>query len=370
MVHSSTPKKTHSTPKRSSSSATRARQNPPKQTVPLRNSTNKSAHKPQNVAKHSSASSKSRISKQHTAEPDGFVINHQKNKLQKVDKTKVKHAKSLVFLVGIGVIAIGVILAVKFSQSTYKTAPSSQSDTSVSSTISKPKSADPREEVSALAQAQSRVSSIRSMLEQTSFSPTTVVKLKVPLYKQTYGQSCEASALRMALAYRGIATTDMAILDQMGYDGRASEVINGQLTWGDPHKQYVGEKDGDQTNLTGYGVFGEPVVAATEKNGRMAEVKDDVKVDWITQQLYAGNPVILWGVSIKIDDGVWQTSDGTTITAPRRTHTRLVVGFSGDPKAPTGFYINDPATGVEKYWKTAVLETNISQGIKQAVAVY
>ncbi len=322
--------------------------------------------------KHSHATSAKPAAKeirqhqQPTAKTDGFVIHRQKKQHA---NAKVWRGWILVLLAVAGIAVICAMVASRLLQHGDKT--TSSSDSTISSSASKPEVIESLpSKPTALSKAEERTASIGSSLEQTNFSSSTVVKLNVPLHKQTYGQSCEASALRMALEYRGIKTTDMAILEQMGYDGVVAKTINGKTIWTDPHKQYVGDRDGDQQKLTGYGVFAEPTAAASEKNGRAAEVKNDVQTDWIVRQLYAGNPVILWGVSVKISDTVWYTEAGETVNAPLRTHTRLVIGFKGDPNNPAGFYLNDPATGTEKYWTTAALKTDISKGIKQAVAVY
>ena len=218
--------------------------------------------------------------------------------------------------------------------------------------------------------AQARLQAAYDLLQTTDFADESVLKLNVPLYEQVYAQSCEAASLRMALSYRNISTTDERLLEMMSYDGAAARTVNGQLVWGDPNEQFVGYRDGNQTDFTGYGVFADPIAAAAERLGRPAAIENDVQIDWIVRQIYAGNPVVLWGVSIKIDDATWQTASGESITVPMRTHTRLVVGVDGDPNEPQGFYVNDPATGSERYWTTTALETNIAQGIKQAVAVY
>ena len=48
-----------------------------------------------------------------------------------------------------------------------------------------------------------------------SFSTTyRVIKLGVPYFRQAYALSCEEASLRMALAYRGINVSDLAILNQ------------------------------------------------------------------------------------------------------------------------------------------------------------
>ena len=215
-----------------------------------------------------------------------------------------------------------------------------------------------------------RLGAIQLTLSGSSYSKDNIFQLNIPAYKQIYNQSCEASSLRMALEYRGVVTTDEDILAQMGYDGEPAKNVDGRRIWSDPHKQFVGSRDGDQTQFTGYGVFAEPVAAAAEKNGRTAVVQNDVQLNWIVQQVYAGNPVILWGVSIKIADATWQTANGESVTVPMRTHTRLVVGVKGDFNNPDGFYINDPATGHLVYWTAEDLKPDIAKGIKQAVAVY
>ncbi|MCL2280876.1 C39 family peptidase [Candidatus Saccharibacteria bacterium] len=213
------------------------------------------------------------------------------------------------------------------------------------------------------------LNTIDNILNDSSFSTDSIVKLKVPIYQQVYKQSCEAAALRMALAYRGIKTTDLEILELLKYNDQPAKMISGVWQWDDPHKTYVGSKNGDQTKMTGYGVFGEPIAAVSEQLGRPAVVQNDVTPKWLAQQIYAGNPVILWGISIKIGDAHWRTFDGLEIIVPMRTHTRLVIGVKGDPSQPTGFYLNDPA-GTEIYWTIAQLTANVSQGIGQGVAIY
>jgi uncharacterized protein YvpB len=217
--------------------------------------------------------------------------------------------------------------------------------------------------------AEQNLGAIGSIVGGASFSADNIVKLKVPVYKQVYRQSCEAASLRMALKYRGIETTDLAVLELMKYDDQPAKKVNGAWQWNDPHQMFVGDKDGDQIQMTGYGVFGEPIAMASEQLGRPVAVHNDVKPDWLARQIYAGNPVVLWGVSTKIKDEKWQTPAGQEITAPIRTHTRLVIGVKGDPANPTGFWLNDPA-GTVIYWTTAQLIANVAQGIKQAVAIY
>jgi uncharacterized protein YvpB len=217
--------------------------------------------------------------------------------------------------------------------------------------------------------AEQNLSVVGGLLENSTFSADSIIKLKVPIYKQAYKQSCEAASLRMALSYHGIKTTDLDVLKLMKYDDQPAKKVDGKWQWGNPHQMFVGAKDGDQTKMTGYGVFGEPIAAASVQLGRPAAVQNEINAEWLARQIYAGNPIVLWGASVKIADAKWTTPDGIEITAPMRTHTRLVIGVKGDPNQPTGFYLNDPA-GTEIYWTTAQLTANVAQGIGQAVAVY
>ena len=369
MARSSTTHKTKAPPQVKTGSSAATKTETPGRTHDGRHKTPAEQHPSRHMVVRSHVTSKKPISHHRpVARTSAFAINRQS---KKTNRAKAWRGWLLVTLAIAAIVVICVMTAYKLLQHTGEHTSLSQPDSTASSSADKPEVIEslPREPTD-LAKAQERLTSISSSLEQTNFSATTVIKLKVPLYKQTYGQSCEASALRMALAYRSVTTTDMALLNQMGYDGVVAKTVNGKLIWTDPHKQFVGDKDGDQQKLTGYGVFAEPIAAASDKNGRPAEAKDDVQIDWIVSQLYAGNPVIVWGVSIKISDTVWYTEDGATVNAPLRTHTRLVTGFKGDPSDPDGFYLNDPATGTEKYWTTVALKTDISKGIKQAVAVY
>lgn len=300
--------------------------------------------------------------------PSSFAISSHSHKSNKVNILNYKTNKAQIIIVvalcSLLIIGIGVS-KIWYSQDNSNSVNESEKNGAI---VENPKTSALQQTSSDKTQAV--LKDTGTMIDSSDFSVSTVIRLDVPVYTQTYGQSCEASSLRMALEYRGIKTNDMALLNQMGYDGEVAQKINGKLIWGDPHKQFVGEKDGDQTSYTGYGVFAEPIAAVAQKLGRSTQIQNDVQADWIVEQIFAGNPVILWGVSVKVSDANWQTEEGVAVVVPMRTHTRLVVGFKGDPKNPDGFYLNDPALGKMKYWSTKDLFVNVNQGVKQAVAIY
>ncbi|OHA78576.1 MAG: hypothetical protein A2658_02190 [Candidatus Yonathbacteria bacterium RIFCSPHIGHO2_01_FULL_44_19] len=199
--------------------------------------------------------------------------------------------------------------------------------------------------------------------EKVSISFVTapeVYKLDVPYFKQLYSRSCEAASLRMALAYYGISTDDMAIIQKMGYNPRSKDKENN--VWDDPHKMFVG--DASKDNGEGYGVYGEPVALAATKFGRNAEY---VKASAITPKFLAKNiregyPIVLWGyTSLGAGVTTWKTPEGKEITANFGEHARLVVGVYGSVEFPAGFYLHDPLSGAEyEYWDADKLITHIN----------
>ncbi len=198
------------------------------------------------------------------------------------------------------------------------------------------------------------------------------VKLGVPAYRQNFAQSCEESSLRMALAYRGIGSSDEALLHAVGYSGQESRRdANGGIVWEDPNVEFVGNVHGSQAGLTGYGVFAGPIARVARSHGRSAEVQYGVNAAWVAQQIYNNNPVVLWGsYGASASRIAWLTPAGKVINVPMPTHTRTVVGVKGEPSNPLGFWINDPASGRQVYWSTAQMIGDAQRGANQAVAIY
>ena len=183
-------------------------------------------------------------------------------------------------------------------------------------------------------------------------------KLKVPYFKQQYPNSCEASALRMALAYKGIVQNDDAdILTKFTYNPRAKDWVNN--IWDDPHQQYVGFVHVSGRPNGGYGVYGAPVKKAIESFGRAGEYATGTAVtaQFLAQELNKGNPIIIWGyTSLTEAPYTWTTSEGVVVKAVRGEHARTVVGYKGTPTSPKGFYVHDPFTGkANVYWTAQAL---------------
>lgn len=202
-----------------------------------------------------------------------------------------------------------------------------------------------------------------------------VTKLKIPYYKQQLANSCEASSLRMALAYYKIPVQrDMSIILKFGYKPRAKDWDKN--IWDDPQQQFVGHANIAGKPDGGYGTYGLPVIKAIKSFGRNAEYATGTAItaDWLAKQISEKHPVIIWGAtSITEPPYTWTTPEGVEVKAFKGEHARLVTGFKGDPKDPEGFYIHDPWNGkADEYWTVAdaMEHINLVPGVTdQAVVV-
>ena len=185
-----------------------------------------------------------------------------------------------------------------------------------------------------------------------------VIKLAVPSYRQQYALSCEESSLRMALAYRGIMVSDMDVLQQVGYNPHPRNTTTN--TWDNPYAMYVGDVNGQEA-VTGWGAYGPPIAAASQKLGRSASYVSGITPQQISQAIHDNNPVVLWGVvagqTPRLDS--WNTPDGSVVTVAANAHVRTVFGVVGSPSDPIGFYVHDPLHP-DIYWTTAQLEANMT----------
>lgn len=176
------------------------------------------------------------------------------------------------------------------------------------------------------------------------------VRLAIAIDLQDRALSCEAAALKMALAGKGVFVSESAIMDKVGYD----PTPHSGDTWGDPYQAFVGSIDGRQ-NTTGYGVYWDPIARAGD-----AWRPSEAFTGWTTAQVAAeiakGNPVVLWGVIGGYEDS-WSTPGGKFIYAWKGEHTRTVIGFDGPADNPTKFVINDPYAG-RITWTRSQLEAN------------
>jgi len=182
--------------------------------------------------------------------------------------------------------------------------------------------------------------------------------LKVPVYVQEFKNSCEAAALRMALAYKNIQTSgDMELIQKFGYSPIRKDVTNN--IWSDPQKEFVGFVD-ERCSECGYGVYGIPVTKTARAYGVNAIYLTDVVPSVLAEELSQDNPIVVWGYTSLSNPYTWNTSTGGTVKAFKGLHARVLVGFRGEKENPKGFYLNDPLTGKREYWNTASLVAHMN----------
>lgn len=197
----------------------------------------------------------------------------------------------------------------------------------------------------------------------TTFSTEEkVVLLNIAWDRQDRALSCEAAALKMALAYKGVQVSEDEIMNQIGYDPtpRTAE------QWGDPDIAFVGDINGAQ-NTTGYGVHWGPVARAAS-TWRPTQALSGMSVNEIARELEAGNPVVVWGVTGPAHAETWLTPAGRTINVWKGEHARTVIGFKGSVDSPTSFVLNDPLAG-RISWATAKFKGNWATFGSSAVVV-
>ncbi len=190
-----------------------------------------------------------------------------------------------------------------------------------------------------------------------------VVLLNIAWDRQDRALSCEAAALKMALAGKGVRVSEDDIMAQVGYDPtpRTSD------GWGDPDSAFVGDVNGAQ-NTTGYGVHWGPIARAAS-TWRQARSVTGMSLTDAARELEAGNPIVIWGVTGPSYYNPWFTPSGKKVEAWKGEHARTLIGFRGSVENPTSFIINDPLSG-RVNWSAAKLRANWATFSFAGVVVY
>src|SRR2546427_5228563 len=93
------------------------------------------------------------------------------------------------------------------------------------------------------------------------------VTIPVPIYRQTRNLNCETAAMQMGLVYYGHYYSQDGLFAYENADLRQAQWINGVLHWGDPYTNFVGNVNGSESNLTGYGVYYPVILAIARSHG-------------------------------------------------------------------------------------------------------
>jgi uncharacterized protein YvpB len=188
-------------------------------------------------------------------------------------------------------------------------------------------------------------------------------KLNVPSYLQQHTLSCEASSLRMALAYRGVIKSEDELLGLIGYD-TTPHVGN---IWGNPYEHFVGDVNGNQMR-NGYGVYWAPIERVAKMFGG-AQAFERGDVDLLTSQISKGNPVIIWVYSKSGAPTNWTTPSGVKVFAAAGEHTVVAVGFVGPADNPSKIIVNDSLVG-PVYWPRSLFDRKWATFNQSGVIIY
>jgi uncharacterized protein YvpB len=166
---------------------------------------------------------------------------------------------------------------------------------------------------------------------------------------QNHPLSCEEAATSMALTHQGIYVSQDQILAELGADRRAMYVdSSGRVRWGNPYQTFVGNVNGSEYNLTGYGTYWPPLVRIAKAHGARLIAYGSMSAATIYARLIAGHPVVVfatwdWAWHPRHDylsfDGQWIPFIGPYAAS----HVYTAVGVSAG-----SVLINDPLRG--QYW--------------------
>jgi uncharacterized protein YvpB len=193
--------------------------------------------------------------------------------------------------------------------------------------------------------------------------------IAAPVLHQEHSLSCEAAALRIALAAKGIDVSEDWILGAIGADTRGPVLNHGTVVqWGNPYQTFVGNVNGSEPNYTGYGVYGPPIGLAAEQAGASASVLDDVDPQTLYQQVMHGNPVVVWVVNHLGTTSLrrWTAWDGRTVPYSVGEHAMTLLGVNYDDDTVT---LADPGNGSQFSTSMQKFENSFSSFGRMAVVV-
>jgi uncharacterized protein YvpB len=146
---------------------------------------------------------------------------------------------------------------------------------------------------------------------------------QVPALAQERNLSCEAAAIRMVLAGRGLLVAEEAILDRMGLDPN-------------PHLGFRGNVDGQfhLEDLADYGTYAEVVARVLASFGAPAEVRYGMSDAELRAAVEGGSAVIVW-MTRQPEPRIIE-ADGYRLVDGQ--HVQVVVGLGHDGR----FLVHDP----------------------------
>jgi uncharacterized protein YvpB len=174
------------------------------------------------------------------------------------------------------------------------------------------------------------------------------VMLDVEAFAQTHHASCESAAAHAAMKYWGVDMGENDIIAAIGADTETERYFDdqGRLHWGNPQKAFVGDIDGEDVYVDGYGVYNQPVYKVLAANGFSKSIsKTGWNFDELMNHVKRGYPVIAWTSYNYKDMENYEliSPDGAVNTFIYQEHAVVVRGYDGE-----NVYIMDVYKGVFK----------------------
>ncbi len=178
----------------------------------------------------------------------------------------------------------------------------------------------------------------------TGTTPAAAAGSVVPWYRMQLRNDCEASALRMVLAARGVHAGDQAILGRIGVDRVHHRFGRSGPLAGNPFRAFVGDPNGSEVAGTGFGVYAPPVAAAARSYGlAVLAAGQGISPATLRAQVTRGHPAIVWVDYLwrRVATRWYTAYDGRRVPyAGPAEHTVVVTGFPGGRVT-----VNDPSRG-------------------------
>ncbi len=169
---------------------------------------------------------------------------------------------------------------------------------------------------------------------------TRPLNLDPSLVVQDKNLDCEAAALAAAFLARTVAINtgnsnlQNWIFNQLPVDHRNAVATGGNITWGDPYLDFVGNVNGQEGFAPGdgYGVYYQPIANVVTKVGHVEAAGTGWTTTSIEAEIEAGNPVVVW-IDFRslfshtgYSTSTWTAFDGRTIPYTLHEHAVTVLG--------------------------------------------
>jgi IPT/TIG domain-containing protein/peptidase C39-like protein len=188
---------------------------------------------------------------------------------------------------------------------------------------------------------------------------------------------CEAAALAAAFSVRGVQVdtgTDNVqdwIQSQLPVDLRNATDIDGDITWGDPYVDFVGNVNGVEGFAPGdgYGVYYQPIANVVTRVGYTVDAHTGWTTSAIEAEIESGSPVVVWIDFRSLASGIgyptstWSAFDGRQIPYTLHEHAVTVLGaFPGHSVTLLDVYSGNQYTYTEDQF-TAMRSTFGGMGV-------